>query len=315
MRSSIRKPKKKSPIFFEKTQSKRISRRKPTSLKQKFEKVEKFKKSEPRKESKEYKKRPSKKITSKKIAPKVFTLKKKPIKILESTLLPGQERLEKYMAQSGMASRREAKELIKKSLVTVNGKVIRNPGHGIITGKDKVLIVGGTTQNKEVILLYKPRGIETMKTSPDSVDIHDRFPKFAHLSPVGRLDKDSEGLILLSNDGVLAKKMTAENSTIEKEYRVTVREDVMPVLLAKMERGIMLDKVMTKPCIAKKISQHEFSIILTEGRKHQVRRMANACSLTVTRLVRVRIGDLTIGKMTAGNFKIIPNNLINGMKK
>jgi 23S rRNA pseudouridine2604 synthase len=218
------------------------------------------------------------------------------------------------MAQSGMASRREAKDLIRSGKVTVNGKKIREPGFGIIAGKD-IIETKESKQQKEAILFYKPRGIETSKTSPESKDIHDKFPQFAHLAPVGRLDKDSEGLIILSNDGVLAKMITGENSHIEKEYKVTVREDVMPIVLSKMEKGILIEGSSTLPCVTKKLSRNEYSITLREGRKHQVRRMANACSLTVTRLVRIRIGDLTIGKMTAGNFKIIPNNLINEMKK
>ena len=235
--------------------------------------------------------------------------------ILPSTLQPGMERLERYMAHIGIASRREAKEFINKGLVTVNGKVVREPGHGIKPDVDKVKIAGGVLENKETILFYKPRGIETVKTSPDAIDIHDKFPQFKHLAPIGRLDKDSEGLILLSNDGVLARTVTGENSTIDKEYRVTVREDVIPAVLQKMEHGMKIEKIITKPCVAKKVAQNEFAIVLHEAHKHQVRRMANACKLTVTRLVRVRIGELTIGKMTAGNFKKIPNDLILEMKK
>lgn len=308
------KPKKKNAIYFEKTQSKRISRRSEPLQPSSAIKAQK------KTNSKDTLPRPIKKTTRvkkivKKVVKKVFSLKKKPLKILPSTLSIGFIRLEKYMAQSGMASRREAKDFIHRGIVTVNRQVIKNPGHGINPEKDSVSFVKGTMIIPEVILLYKPRGVETMKTSPENHDIHDRFPQFSHLAPIGRLDKDSEGLIILSNDGVLAKKMTAENSTIEKEYRVTVREDVFPVLLQKMERGIILDKIITKPCITKKISTHEFSITLTEGRKHQVRRMANACKLTVTRLVRIRIGALTIGKMTAGNFKKIPNSLTQEMKK
>lgn len=234
---------------------------------------------------------------------------------LVSTLKPGLVRLEKYMAQSGLTSRREAKDFVQRGLVTVNGKVAREPGVGIDITKDVVKINGGVLESKETILFYKPRGIETTKTSPENTDIHDRFPKFAHLSPVGRLDKDSEGLILLSNDGVLTKLITGENSTTEKEYRVSTREDVMPAMLDRMERGIKLDGTMTKPCKTKKTGKDEFTIILTEGRKHQVRRMANACKLTVRRLTRIRIGNLIIGKMTAGNFKRLPDEAITELKK
>lgn len=239
---------------------------------------------------------------------------RKVVQKLISTLAPNQERLEKHLAQSGLTSRREAKSLIQKGLVTVNGKTIREPGFGI-EQNDIIKIMGGSQESKETILLYKPRGIETIKTDPANTDIHDRFPQFKHLNPIGRLDKDSEGLILLSNDGVLTRIITGSGSTTEKEYRVTVREDVMPALLSKMEQGIMLDKVRTKPCTTKKLGQHEYTITLTEGRKHQVRRMANACKFTVTKLVRIRIGNLTIGKMTSGNFKKLTSEQISDIKK
>lgn len=311
---NTKKVKRKAPVFFEKTQSKRISRRGNILTKSKPHNIEKFKKSTQQgkisTEKKSYKNTGTKKTT-----PKAFTLKKKKVKVFESTLLPNQKRLEKYIAETGMASRREAKDLIRKGLVTINGKVIHEPGHGINPKIDKIKITGGVLENKETILFYKPRGIETVKTSSEAVDIHDKFPQFKHLAPIGRLDKDSEGLILLSNDGVLTRVVTGENSSIDKEYRVTVREDVIPAILEKMEHGIKIGKIVTKPCITKKVAQNEFSIVLHEGHKHQVRRMANACKLTVTRLIRVRIGDLVIGKMTAGNFKRLPEHVIKELKK
>lgn len=296
-----RSPKKKmqGPKKFVKTTSKRLSRQKPSAKKPTKHTKETILKSI----------RDNKKVSTKKLTPKTKKI------TLVSTLQNGLERLEKHMAQTGIASRREAKDLISRGLVSVNGKVIREPGFGIDVVKDKIKVTGGVLESKETLLFYKPRGIETVKTSPDTIDIHDKFPQFKHLAPVGRLDKDSEGLILLSNDGVLAKTVTGEHSTIEKEYQVTVREDVMPALLSRMESGIMLDKIKTLPCKAVKVSRNEYRITLQEGRKHQVRRMANACKLTVTRLVRIRIGDFTIGKMAPGYFKKIPNNVIDQMKK
>lgn len=255
----------------------------------------------------------SKKNNSKKVTKKVVKKSLVKNKPLVSTLLKGQERLEKHLAQSGLTSRREAKEIIKKGFVTVNGKKVREPGFGILP-TDEIVIKKGIQEKKETILFYKPRGVETSKTDPDNIDIHDKFPRFAHLNPVGRLDKDTEGLILLSNDGVLTKLVTGEQSVVEKEYRVTVREDVFPVLLKKMENGIVLDGTPTKPCVTKKISNREYTITLTEGRKHQVRRMANACNLTITKLVRIRIGDFSIGKMLAGNSKPVTQAQIDALK-
>lgn len=253
-------------------------------------------------------KKPFYKSTPKKVVKKVVK------KVFESTLSAGQERLERHLAHNNIASRREAKNLIKGGLVSVNGTVIREPGFGV-TSTDKIKIHHSAESGKETILFFKPRGIETVKTDPKNTDIHDKFPEFKHLHPVGRLDKDTDGLIILSNDGVIARKFTDENSTVEKEYRVTVREDVFPALLRKMEEGIVLDGIPTKPCVTKKISSREYTITLTEGRKHQVRRMANECKLTVTKLTRIRIGNLRVGKMMAGNSKKLLQEQIDELKK
>lgn len=221
-----------------------------------------------------------------------------------STLAPGLVRLEKHIAQMGLASRREAKQLILDGNVSVNGVVVYETGFGVDPKSDVIALVGKIPK-KETVAIYKPRGIETSKTSPDNRDIHDEFPQFAHLAPIGRLDKDSEGLILLSNDGVLAKKITGENSDVEKEYVVTTREDVTDAMLKKMEKGIVLDAKKTLPAKTKKITAKTFSIILREGRKHQIRRMCDACNLTVEKLLRVRVGDVELGNMKSGDLKIL----------
>ena len=233
--------------------------------------------------------------------PKIRT----PKPLAPSTLKPGLVRLEKYMAQMGLASRRESKDIIARSLVLVNGKTIREPGFGINPERDEVTLKGDKMPVKETVLLYKPRGLETSATAPGIPDIRSRFLKIAHLFPVGRLDKDSEGLILLSNDGTITKALTGENSPVGKEYLVTVREEVTPENLHRMADGIILDKVKTKPAIVRRNGRNEFSIVLHEGRKHQIRRMCDACHLTVTSLVRTRIGHLKIGSMKSGNIKFV----------
>jgi pseudouridine synthase len=228
------------------------------------------------------------------------------MKASPKTLKAGLERLERYMAHKGISSRREAKALITDGAVLVNGKVVTEPGFGINPDKDEVTLKQEKLPEKETVLFYKPRGIETSATSAGSLDIVTAFPKLAHLSPIGRLDKESEGLILLSNDGTLARALTAENSHVEKEYLVGVREEVRPDDMVVMSAGIMLDDTMTKPAIARQNGRNAFTIVLKEGRKHQIRRMCDACRLTVTSLVRVRIGHLTMGKMKSGAIKIVP---------
>jgi 23S rRNA pseudouridine2605 synthase len=223
-----------------------------------------------------------------------------------STLPLGLERLERAIAHRGLASRREAKSLILSGNVKVNGKITKETGFGIDTEKDTISIKDSIVESKEAMLVYKPRGIETSKTSPENKDIHDRLPSLSHLSPIGRLDKDSEGLIILSNDGTLTRALTKENSNVEKEYLVFVREQVEPSALVRMSEGIVLDKIKTKPAKTKKLSKNSFTIVLTEGRRHQIRRMCDACHLTIESLIRIRIGHLKIGAMKAGFVKRIP---------
>lgn len=230
-----------------------------------------------------------------------------------STLAPGLVRLEKYVAQLGLASRREAKALILTGHISVNGSVMRETGFGVDPDQDQVELVG-TIPEKQTVAIYKPRGIETSKTSPESRDIHDEFPQFAHLAPIGRLDKDSEGLILLSSDGVLARAITGEHSDVDKEYVVTVREPVTGEALEKMARGMMLDGQKTLPAKTEKISHASFSIILREGRKHQIRRMCDACHLTVEKLLRVRIGAITLGALRPGDCRILLADEVNMIK-
>lgn len=231
-----------------------------------------------------------------------------------STLPEGKERLERAVAHMGLASRREAKALILKGQIKVNGVVIKETGYGIDPTKDSIALKDKEVTNKEALLVYKPRGIETSKTSPENKDIHDRLPALSHLAPIGRLDKESEGLIILSNDGTLARSLTKENSTVEKEYLVFVREQVEPSALEKMNSGIILDKVKTKLVKTKKLSKNSFTIVLTEGRKHQIRRMCDACHLTIESLIRIRIGHLKIGSMKPGFVKRIPSKDIELLK-
>ncbi len=244
-----------------------------------------------------------------------FIIQKKAPKVLPPTTLPaGFERLEKYMAHAGLASRREAKDLIMRGTVMVNGKNVREPGYGIDPVKDTVSIKGGKLPEKETIMLYKPRGIETNATTPGVTDIKARFPRLAHLSAIGRLDKDSAGLILLSNDGTLARALTKEESKIDKEYLVTVRESISDDHLRRLGTGILLDGIVTKPAVVDRRGRSVFSIILHEGRKHQIRRMCDACHLTITSLVRIRIGHLSAGKMIAGNMRSVAPKDVDALK-
>lgn len=257
--------------------------------------------------------KPSRKALFSKPATKVVIPRPKAV-VTASTLAKGQERLERAIAHMGLASRREAKDLISKGLVRVNKKVIREPGFGIFVDKDAIEIEGAALPTKESVLVYKPRAIETNKTSEGTKDLHDYFPKFKHLNPIGRLDKDSEGLIIMSNDGTLARVLTQENSPIGKTYEVTVRENVTDDALKKMRTGIMLDKVKTKPATVERISRTAFTIVLHEGRKHQIRRMCDVCHMTVESLIRTDIGHLSVGSMTPGSVRRLIQDDIEKLK-
>jgi 23S rRNA pseudouridine2605 synthase len=235
----------------------------------------------------------------------------------QATTLPeGQERLEREIAHRGIASRREAKALIVKGAVSVNGRMVTEPGFGIRPDIDVIEVDGANAQApRESFLIYKPRGIETNKTSAGSRDLSDQFPALAHLNPIGRLDKETEGLIIMSNDGTLAKALTKVGSTVGKTYLVHVREQVTDTNLGRMAHGIMIDGIPTKPAQVERKSRTSFTIVLHEGRKHQIRRMSDACHMTIESLSRIAIGDIQAGKMTPGNVRRMTDDEISGLKK
>lgn len=200
-------------------------------------------------------------------------------------------------------SRREAARAIAARFIKVNGRSITETGIKINPETDTVTISPAAQkqlEQKETVLVYKPRGFLSSKDTDGGKTIFDTFPEYKKLNCVGRLDKDSEGLILLSDDGLITKALTGKDHLIEKEYEVTVREDILPHMIKKMHTGIRLRDGMSQAVSAEKIDKHTFGITLREGRKHQIRRMANALHLTVTSLKRIRIGHLTIKQMRPG---------------
>mgnify|MGYP001567241569 CR=1 FL=1 len=215
-------------------------------------------------------------------------------------------RIQKYLSQKRIMSRREAEEYIRRGKILLNGKVVKEMGARIDPEKDRVEVLNLPNDKKKItVAVYKPRGIVCSKNPAEGKSIFDIFPQFTELNTVGRLDKESEGLLLLSNDGVVTAKITGEDHSVEKEYEVTTREPVMPNHLRKMEEGIMLDGKKTLSTKAKRLSRNSFSLILREGRNHQIRRMADTVHLTIEKLVRVRIGDITLSGLTPGKSRAI----------
>src|SRR3989344_1512090 len=227
-------------------------------------------------------------------------------------------RIQKYMSEQGIASRREAERLIKEGLVTLNGKVIREMGVQIDPAKDQVKILASAKAKllqKTSVVFYKPRGIASSRLRNEGQTVYDLLPQFIKLNIIGRLDKASEGLLLLSDDGVIAKAVTGNQHLVEKEYLVKVREEVNAGRLKKLEPGIKLEDGPTLPVKTKFLDQHTFIITLREGRKHQIRRMCAFLNLTITNLKRLRIGPLKLSNLQPGKFRLLTPQEVSSLKK
>jgi len=216
-------------------------------------------------------------------------------------------RINKYLAHTGVASRREADELIAKKKVLINGK-IAEIGQSVLE-KDEVE-VKGKTKAKTYLAYYKGRGIITHSPAEGEVDIAERLATdygITHVAPVGRLDKDSEGLIILSNDGRITGPLLDPEAKHEKEYGVTVDKAVSGMFLRAMTNGVDIEGYRTKPAtiVVSPRNDKRFNIILTEGKKHQIRRMCAALGYQVQSLKRVRIMNIELGKLKPNQYRKI----------
>lgn len=219
--------------------------------------------------------------------------------------------VQKYLVEKAICSRKEAEVFLRAGLILVNGKVAK-PGVPLSPTDVVTLLPAAQTKlnQKVTVAIYKPRGIVCSNVQEEGKTVFDIFPQFKHLNTIGRLDKESEGLLLLSNDGLITKRVTGDTHDVEKEYEVTVQEHVSNVKLAPMVEGIMLADGITLPAQVQATSRHSFRIILHEGRNRQIRRMCGAINLTVADLKRVRIGDITLGTLKPGNFrKLTPEEI------
>ena len=213
-------------------------------------------------------------------------------------------RLNKHISESGVASRREADAWIAEGRVTVNGAK-GELGTQVRPG-DVVLVDGKPlpARRKAVYLaLHKPRGITctTQRDMPDNIVDFVGHPE--RIFPIGRLDKDSEGLILLTNDGDIVNEILRVERGHEKEYLVTVEPDVTDTFLAMMGRGVRIGAEKTKPAAVTRAGANRFRIVLTQGLNRQIRRMCSALGWRVKRLVRVRIMHIRLGDLPAGRWR------------
>jgi|SRR3989344_378723 len=209
-------------------------------------------------------------------------------------------RINKYLALHGHASRREADVLIKAGLVKING-VVAHLGDKVF-GADKISVIrrGLIQLDKKYFAYNKPRGIITHSPQVDQKEIKDIANFGKGFAPVGRLDLDSRGLIIVTNDGRLTGRLLDPESEHEKEYRVSVSKNITEGFLKKISLGVKLEDFIIKKCKVCKVSDKMFDIILTEGKKHQIRRMCAKYDYAVRDLVRTRIMNIKLGSMKAG---------------
>ncbi len=216
-------------------------------------------------------------------------------------------RLNKYLAQCGVCSRREADKLIEEGKVQVNGKIA---GMGCkVTSEDEVRVgkkVLGGKPGTVVLAFYKPVGVTcTEKDKYAEKIINDYINYPVRVTYAGRLDKDSEGLLLLTNDGDLINAVMRGAHGHEKEYIVKVKQEITDSFLENMQKGVYLKELetRTRPCKVGKMGKFTFRIVLTQGLNRQIRRMCKTLGYEVTHLKRVRIMNVLLGKLTPGKYR------------
>ena len=217
-------------------------------------------------------------------------------------------RLNKFLSEKGICSRREADRLVDEGKVMVNG-VCAVMGQKV-SSADEIVVDGKKVSTKQVkpvlIAVNKPAGIVcTTARFEGEKNIVDMVKYPTRIYPIGRLDKESEGLILMTNLGDLANEISKASNSHEKEYVVTVNNQVTESFLDKMRRGLHLEELNadTMPCVCTKTGNREFHIILKQGLNRQIRRMCAACGYRVETLKRIRIMNIHLGNIPQGNFR------------
>ena len=221
-------------------------------------------------------------------------------------------RLNKYLSEAGVCSRREADRLIETGRVTVDGQRAQT-GMRIVPGQ--VVKVGNKVVSKQdemiVLAVNKPRGIVCTeeRRERDSIVRFLNYP--VRVTYIGRLDKDSHGLLLMTNNGDIINKMMRAANKHEKEYKVTVDKEITEDFLKKMASGVPILDTVTRPCTVKKIGKYTFSIILTQGLNRQIRRMCEALGYEVKNLLRVRVMNITLDGLKDGQYRKLTDQELN----
>ncbi|MDP2665070.1 MAG: pseudouridine synthase [bacterium] len=211
-------------------------------------------------------------------------------------------RINKYLAREGVATRRGADELVARGKVLINGKVAVLGEK--VNKEDEVTLRGKTSPKKYLYYAYnKPVGVITHSPQLGEKDIKQSVPM--DVFPVGRLDKDSSGLIILTNDGRVTDRLLNPEYAHDKEYRVRTENSLRESFKKAMESGVDIEGYLTKHCSVRKTGPKSFTITLTEGKKHQIRRMVSAMHNTVVELERTRILNIRLDNLASGTWRAI----------
>ena len=226
-------------------------------------------------------------------------------------------RLQVFLSHNGVCSRRDAMMLVQAGRVKVNGQVVREPSFSVEEGDD-IMADGQKVESKDYvyIMLNKPAGYVTTKEDPHAdKTVMDLLPKnLQHVVPVGRLDMESEGLLLLTNDGTWAHRLTHPKFHVDKTYLVRIRGKLAREKQLRLEHGVVIEEEKTAPCRIRDVQYNgtdtEFKMMIHEGRKRQIRLMLKAVGSHVHFLQRIAIGDLVLGDLKAGAWRYLNVNEI-----
>ena len=218
------------------------------------------------------------------------------------------KRLSKALAAAGVASRRACEELIFEGRVQVNGETIKVPQHQVDWENERISVDGETLKAEEkklYLMLNKPTGYLCTSTRPGKKPIVlDLFPDVSErLFTVGRLDRETSGLLIITNDGHFANKVIHPRSNIIKEYVVKARQEITAEHLEALSMGARVDNKWIRPASVQKIRKGTFKILVKEGKKHEVRIICERAKLKIKELTRIRIGDLSLGTLALGKYR------------
>lgn len=232
------------------------------------------------------------------------------------------ERLQKVMAHAGVASRRKSEEIIAEGRVKVNGELVTEMGFKVDPDKDEIVVDGEviTKEKKRYILLNKPEGYITTVSDPEGrPTVMDLIPDLKQrLYPAGRLDYDSSGLLIMTNDGDLTYKLTHPKKEVDKKYRVLAQGELRKEDFEKFEAGMVIDGQKTAPAEISNVSYQgdktEFDIVIHEGRNRQVRRMCKIAGFSVISLQRIAFAFLTLRGVKEGDFRYLSDQEVEKLK-